>query len=311
MSLVEKTLQKLKAGEIDGSSPSASRQGVRVATQAVAEKLGSVRPEVRVTLTDPGEAPKRTIRIDEQALRASGILPPDTEARRSADEYRAIKRSIIETAFLSAGSSQESRLVAITSALPGDGKTHTSINLALSLALEKDHSVVLVDCDVAKPHVSRLLGVVDEPGLLDLLASPEMSLRSVLLPTDRPNLWVLPAGRHAEDATELIASHRMQELRAAIASMIPQAIVLLDAAPVLITSEAPVIVAGAGQILLVVKAGETQQAAVLDAVAKIGSSDRVKLILNQADVSRLSGYYDGRWYNHGGAYATEREPRRD
>jgi len=300
MSLVEKTLEKMKAA--GGDVLTKARPAARLPGP-----LAEVRPEVRVSLTDPvpGEAPKRTVHIDEQALMKEGVLPPEAEMRRVADEYRAIKRSIIDVAFQAEGAPPEARLVAITSALPGDGKTHTSINLALSLALEKDHSVVLVDADVAKPHVSRLLGVSDEPGLLDLLASPEMSLRSVLLPTDRPNLWVLPAGAPSEVATELLASARMHELRANITSMLPRSIILLDSSPVLVTSEAAVVVSGAGQILMVVKAGETQEAAVLDAIAKIGNSERLKLILNQAPVSRLSGYYDGRWYEYGAAYAKQ------
>jgi protein-tyrosine kinase len=301
VNLVEKTLEKMNAA--GGDVVAKARPATRLAGPLVAE----VRPDVRVTLADPlpGEAPKRTVHIDEQALMKQGVLAPEGEARRVADEYRAIKRSIIDTAFQPQSASHEARLVAITSALPGDGKTHTSINLALSLALEKDHSVVLVDADVAKPHVSRLLGVSDVPGLLDLLASPEISLRSVLLPTSRPNLWVLPAGAPSEVATELLASDRMQQLREDITAMLPRAIILLDSSPVLVTSEAPVVVSGAGQILLVVKAGETQEVAVLDAIAKIGHSDKLKLILNQAPVSRLSGYYDGRWYEYGAAYAKQ------
>jgi protein-tyrosine kinase len=292
MSIVEKALERLRS-ESDGHRPIAAVRAADIADPTV--------PNLR-----------RIVQIDEEQLRRSGILAPVDEAHRAADEYRAIKRRILDVAFgaQSAGT-RDRRLIAISSALPGDGKTHTSINLALSLALEKDHSAVLIDADVAKADTSKLLGVANEPGLLDLLASDQVTLRSVLLQTDRPNLWILPSGTRTEVATELLASQRMREVCAAIISLIPQAAVLLDAAPILVTSEAPVLVSVAGQIVLVVKAGETQQAAVLDAIQRIGNPGNIQLVLNQAEVSGLSTYYDGRWYRYGASHMGKAAGRGD
>ena len=89
--------------------------------------------------------------------------------------------------------------------MAGEGKTFSSINLALSMAREKDHSVLLVDADVAKPQTSEIFGATDEPGLLDLLEDSKMKPKSAILQTDVPGLTILPAGRSRESATELLA----------------------------------------------------------------------------------------------------------
>lgn len=317
MSFVEKALEKIKSAAADGMPSAHSRSAVRVSgslPDGATRMSARAEFELRPMGTDPSvaERPRRIVHISEADLRAAGILPPEADSRRSADEYRAIKRAVIDDVFAAQSTgTREAHLVAVSSALPGDGKTHTSVNLALSLAMEKDHAVVLVDADVAKPHVSRLLGVAEEPGLLDVLATREVSLRSVLLPTDRPNLWILPAGSRSEIASELLASQRMREVCASLVGLMPQAVILLDAPPLLVTSEAPVLVSVAGQIVLVVKAGVTPQAAVLDAIAKIGNRERLKLVLNQAEDSGLASYYDGRWHRYGSAYEKESAKPRD
>src|SRR5690606_20325175 len=102
--------------------------------------------------------------------------------------------------------------IMMASALPGDGKTFTSINLALSMSRERDSSVVLVDADVAKPHISRIFGVDKEPGLLDALTDKSDDLESLILPTDVGGLSILPAGGHRDNAAELFASAAMRQL---------------------------------------------------------------------------------------------------
>ena len=126
----------------------------------------------------------------------------------------------------------------MASAMPGEGKTFTSINLALSMALEKDLSVLLVDADVAKPHISRTFGVEQEPGLLDLLKDESSRVESVILPTDVPNLCILPAGKQSDTATELLASQRMQIVANHLEATDPNRIVLIDSPPLLLTSDA-------------------------------------------------------------------------
>lgn len=308
MSLVERALQKVQAANrareqqlarIPGPAP----ESVVVGRVVAHESAPSAADDDEWHWNRPAK-PSRIVRIDRDSLRAAGLVPPETQERELADQYRTIKRPLLRTASEPAQSGVPSpQLIMMSSALPGDGKTFSCINLALSIALEKDHLVLLVDGDVAKPHVSRVFGVDGEPGLLDVLADPAMNVESVILPTDIPRLSILPAGRRSDIATELLASARTQQVLDRLAALGRRGIVLLDSPPILLTSEARVLASLAGQIVLVVKAGHTPQHAVKDAVEIIGAGKNVRLVLNQADLTGPMGYYYGYRYGYNDAAA--------
>jgi exopolysaccharide/PEP-CTERM locus tyrosine autokinase len=242
--------------------------------------------------------PNRTVHIDRDALRHGELLPPVSQERQLAGEYRQIKRPLIANA-LGRGVPKipNGHRIMVASAMPGDGKTFTSINLSLSFALEKDLSVILVDADVAKAHLSRILGVENDPGLMDLLHDEHLDPESVILPTTVPGLSVLPAGKAVETATELLSSARMEQVAAQISARDPKRIVLFDSAPLLITSEAMALVSAVGQIVMVVRAGVTPQSAVLDAIELLGEGKSIGLVLNQTDEQVRPGYYY-QYYGH-------------
>jgi exopolysaccharide/PEP-CTERM locus tyrosine autokinase len=248
-----------------------------------------------------GQAAPVEINLD--ALRATGILPPVSEQRQLADQYRTIKRPLIKYAFDPAERDRPDaatrRSIIVTSALPGDGKTFTAINLALSLSREQDHSVLLVDADVAKRDVSTLFGISNRAGLLDVLADRARAIESVIAPTSVPGFSVLPAGRYSSAATELLASARMQDVMSSLTALDPQCLIVLDSPPILLTTEAPVLASQFGHVLVVVKACETPQRALLAALRIIGRAGHVSLVLNGADVAGPSGYRDGSRYGYG------------
>ena len=184
-------------------------------------------------------------------------------------------------------------LIMIASAVPGEGKTFTSINLALSMAVEKDISVLLVDADVAKPHISSVLGLQSEAGLLDALQDESLDVESLIVGTDVEGLCVLPAGRRTEMATELLASARMEEVMAQLARGDGTRIVLFDSPPLLLTSESRVLSMVVGQIVLVVRAGFTPQQAVLDAISHLPEGKYKGIVLNQCEIEQDSPYYYG------------------
>jgi exopolysaccharide/PEP-CTERM locus tyrosine autokinase len=299
VSLVERALQKIQA------SDRAKRAAAPAAPPVVVGEVVA-RSELR-----PAPAPKpappinpnRVVKVDRDALRASGLLPPVEQERMLADQYRAIKRPLIRAAFEQQQERAEGpppQLIMIASALPGDGKTFTGVNLAMSMARETDHSVVLVDGDVVKPHLSRLFGIDREPGLLDVLADETLDIRSVILPTDIPGLSLVPAGTASETATEMLASARMSHVMQQLVAWNPSGIVLFDSLPVLLTSEARVLSALMGQIVMVIKAGGTPQQAVADALEALGTDKKVWLVLNQAETSGPLGYYYGSQYGYRG-----------
>ena len=295
MSLVERAIKKLQDAK---QSPAATLPPSAYSRQVAAASLVAREPAAIPASADGLVALEklphsgRIAKIDKDALRSMELLPPVNVQRQIASQYQLIKRPLIAAAI---GKNEPAlpngRTIMLTSALPGEGKTFTSINLALSLALEKDVEVLLVDADVAKPHVSRIFGLEAEPGLLDLLADGNLQPESFIVDTDVPNLMLMSAGTHAADATELLASRRMDEVVAQLTAAEPRRIVLLDSPPLMLASEARALVAHAGQIVLVVRADSTSQQAVLDAIDAIGEGHPVSLILNQSSSPPSAGYY--------------------
>src|ERR1700722_3848844 len=223
MSLVEKSISKMRASGAAAAKFSDERS-------EVVGSIEEITAEIALLGGASGAAAVgRFVRIDRMRLRAAGFVPDENQERRFADQYRRIKRPILmQVQVLTAARAPGARFVLMASALPGDGKTFTSINLALSMARERDVSVLVMDADVAKPHISRIFGIDQEPGLLDTLADDNVDIESLVLPTDVPGLSVLPAGHRHEAATELLASARMDQVITRLAARDPRRIVLLD-----------------------------------------------------------------------------------
>ena len=241
----------------------------------------------------------KRVTVDRRRLREEGFLAPDEYERRMADEYRRIKRPIIAHAFgLNATTVESGNLVLVSSAISGEGKTHTCINLALSLATERDRTVLLVDGDVPKPHISRLFGIDQEPGLLDLLDDEPPPVEDVLVRTDIPRLSILPAGHWRDQATELLASERMRRLCKELATRYPDRIVLFDSPPLLAATEAQAIAAEVGQVALVIAENITARDDVRGALALIDQDKAVNAIINKSRVPAMSSYYGGYGYGY-------------
>jgi len=221
------------------------------------------------------------------------VIGPEDEERRIAEEYRLIKRPLLK-AIAREDAGKLGNVVVVTSAVPGEGKTFTSINLALSLALERDLQVVVIDGDVAKRDITHLFGLDEEPGLLDAAGATNIGLEQAIFRTDVASLYVMPAGNQHLEATEILASERTATLLAQL-SAAPRRIVLIDSPPLLATTEAGVLASLAGQVVLVVKASETPQNVVTSAIETIAEDKPVSLVLNQvlSVPERHYGYYYG------------------
>ncbi|HEV2702996.1 MAG TPA: hypothetical protein VGV09_15310 [Steroidobacteraceae bacterium] len=233
----------------------------------------------------------RRITLDRFQLRAAGYLPEIGQEPRFADYYREIKRPVIQRA-LAVGASANQRLILVTSPLPAEGKTFTSLNLALSIARERDVSVLLIDADFPKAHIGRALGVHDEPGLLDAVADPSVNVESLILSTDVKGLEILPGGGTSAHAAELVASARMGELTARLVGHNPRRLVLFDSAPLLVSSEARALIQLPGQIILVARSGLTPRRALQDAISQIDRKKLQGLVLNNV-YAKTHGYYYG------------------
>ena len=181
----------------------------------------------------------------------------------------------------------------VTSALPGEGKTFCAINLAISIALEMDRTVLLVDADVAKPSVPQALGLEADKGLMDVLLDRRVDLADVLWKTDIGRLTLLPVGTAHKHATELLASDAMRGLLHEMAERYHDRIIIFDSPPLLAASEAGVLASQMGQIVVVVESGKTSEAALKDALGRIDSSRVAGLLLNKGESPSLGYGYGG------------------
>lgn len=221
--------------------------------------------------------------INLEKLRQAGMITPDGERTQIAEAFRLIKRPLLANAFnQGAETTNNHNLIMVTSALDEEGKTFCAANLAMSIAMEMDHTVLLVDADVARPAILDYLGLEPGPGLLDVLLEDNLDLADVLIRTNVEKLAILPAGRKHRQATELLGSHAMSDLLKEIAHRYSDRIVIFDTPPLLLTSEAQVLASQMGQIVLVVEAETTPQKAVMEALRQIESCDTVNLIYNKA-----------------------------
>jgi exopolysaccharide/PEP-CTERM locus tyrosine autokinase len=238
-----------------------------------------------------GTQTDRHIALDLPKLRSMGFVTPDSGAAKIADEFRVIKRPIIRNALgLDGTRIKHANLVMVTSALPREGKTFTSVNLALSIAMEFNSTVLLVDGDVAHPTLPSLLGAPGSPGLLDLLTS-NVSVADALVKTNVDRLSLLPSGSRHARATELLASAQMGALLAELSERYRDRIIVFDSPPLLATTEARVMAMHMGQIVMVVAADQTTQHTVSQALATIESCEVVMMLLNKCSQTEVGSYY--------------------
>ncbi len=233
-------------------------------------------------------------------LHRMGVVAPDAEKSQIAEEFRIIKRPLIANAFgQGATRVKNGNMIMITSSLPGEGKSFCAINLAISMALEMDRTVLLVDADVAKPRVPEYLGIHADLGLLDVLQDKNLKLSDVMIKTDIAKLTILPAGRTYKRATELLASEAMTRLVEDIGNRYPDRIILFDSPPLLATSESSVLATHMGQIVMVVEAERTSQEAVREALSHLQSCEVVNMLLNKATPTPGADYYYGYYGSYG------------
>ncbi len=246
-------------------------------------------------------APSRTARspiavIDRSHLREAGLLVPGAPVDALAEEFRLIKRQLLLTArAVAATQGTRARAILVGSANANEGKTYCAINLALSIAAERDTEVILIDADVAKPGVLAALGLGDRSGLLDALADPNAAIEDYLVQTDVPHLTLLPAGSRSNQDTELLASQRTPELLGALLAGDPRRIVILDTPPALAASPAATLALNVGQVLLVVRADTTSDTDLRAAVSLLNGCEHIQLALNAVTLMpggrRFGSYY--------------------
>jgi receptor protein-tyrosine kinase len=300
-SLIEKAAQRLEqlrqAGADMPAVPDAAAAPASApettAPVAAAAKPAPVMKEAAKTVS-------KSVRLDLAGLTEAGFVTPNAPRAAIADQYRVIKRPLIANATGKGASVvQHGNRIMVTSAMPGEGKSFTAINLAMSIAMELDYTVLLVDADVSRPSIMKTLGLPPGPGLLDLLTNKQMEMSDTLLRTNIDKLSLLPSGTPHPRATELLASDAMTDLIEEMGHRYPDRIIIFDSPPLLLTTESRVLATHMGQIVVVVQAEKTLQSQVRHALTTIESCPIKLMVLNQVHGGDQDAYGYGYGYGHG------------
>ena len=287
-----KRLAELRRAGVEVGSPPASTEVVSPAssapTQSVAVEAGA------------GSATSRRIDLDMDRLAQHGVVTPKAGRSHLADELRVIKRPLLRNvAGKGVAPVKNGNLIMITSAVPGEGKSFSAANLAMSIAMELDHTVLLVDADVARPSLPALFDLPPSKGLLDVLVDPGTDLSQVMLRTNVDKLSILPSGSRHLHATELLASDAMAKLLEELATRYSDRVIIFDSPPLLVTTEARALASHMGQVVLVVRAERTTHSEVRHALSLLELAPVKMLMLNQATDSRANGHGYGYGYGYG------------
>ncbi|AKU23067.1 XrtA-associated tyrosine autokinase [Massilia sp. NR 4-1] len=311
MSIIEKAASRIEHRRSPAAQPTEAAAPVPPLNAAPsAPALEAVVPPAAVPAAAPvapsaapaGEAeaaPRRAreVELDLARMQQMGLVTAAGGRTSLVEDFRIIKRPLIKRALAPRVPGENpGNLIMITSSLPGEGKTFCAINLAMSIAMELDNTVLLVDADVARPSVLRTLGLPSQRGLMDVLLDEKMGLSEVMLRTNVNTLTLVPAGTPNPRATELLASQMMNNLVLEIANRYPDRIVIFDSPPLLLTSEAHVLAGHMGQIVLVVESEKTTQHAVKESLRQLEGCHNVNLVYNKSREFPGSETYD---YHYG------------
>lgn len=288
MSTIEKALDKLgqaAAAEPVPASPATESADTLVNAQAAQAAVAD------------NKTASQSINIDLDSLSKRNFVAKATERKLIYEEYRVIKRKLINNAFGPLSSSLKNpNLILVSSSRPGEGKTFTSVNLALSIALEQDKTVLLVDADVLRPNVSRTLEISVPRGLTDYLSSDSVDVTDIMYSTNVERLKLIAAGKPHHLSTELLASDKMAALVDEFASRYPDRIVIFDAPPLLGVNETSVLAGMCGQAVIVLEENKTKLNELEKAISMLPPDLATGFVINKAHYSRDKGYGYGYGY---------------
>lgn len=286
-SIIERAIGRLDTDV--GLTRPAARQDLPPRAQAEpaqAMPRGAIAPAAPATSALP-----TPVALAPDRLRARGLLAPGTERSKLAEQFRLVKRPLINRALGAPAARTGAKLIMVTSAMPQEGKTFTAFNLALSISSERDIQVVLIDGDPHRGQVLETLGLEPRLGLMDYLGGSVRHLSEVLLATERDNLWLLPSGGAHENSSELMSGPRMAQLIAELELAYRPRIVLFDTPPLLASTESAMLAQHVGQIVMVVEASRTTRPRLEEALRMVSACPEVNLLLNKAqDIYQYEQY---------------------
>ena len=291
MSIIEKALSKQNAVQQvhqQDVGPESAALPASVMQESIAEQYVAAEQKAHSNAN---------IQLDLAMLESNNFVSLSSERRLINEEYRVIKRKLINNAFGALSQTlKHPNLILVSSSRPGEGKTFSAINLALSIALEQDKTVLLVDSDVLRPSVSKTLKLQHHIGLTDYLLADDVKVSDIMLSTNVDRLKIITAGRPHHLSTELLASERMMQLVSEFATRYKDRIVIFDAPPLLGVNETAVMASMCGQAVIVVEENKTKLAEIEQAVSLLPTDIAVGFLINKAHRNQGKGYGYGYYY---------------
>lgn len=291
MSIIEKALNKHGVNRTEEKREAELKQNDAVSTKKNTHQPLENTGAVSSDTADYSE--KKFLELDLEFFKQSGMVTANKERTQVNEEYRAIKRKILSNAFGQlSGTLAKSNIIMVTSSKPGEGKTFTAVNLALSIALEQNKTVLLVDADVLRPNVMRTLGQHNQTGLIEYLLGEESSFSDILLHTNLDKLRILPAGRAHHLSNELLASQKMNDLMDELATRYNDRVIIVDTPPLLGINETALLANLAGQAVVVVEEGRTKIHDLKKAVEQLNPEMAIGYVVNKTkNEMNKAGYY--------------------
>ena len=280
MNSIERALQKQKASE-QNKAPPLQNPIFNEVTESESPVKNSLEQQAKLS---KGNNVASSIEIDFALLENKGFVSTNSQRQLINEEYRAIKRKLLDNAFGPLSKSlSNSNIIMVTSSRPGEGKTFTAINLALSIALEKDKTVLLVDADVLRPNVMKTLALKDEHGLMEYLLGETVNISEVMYKTNLDNLRIIPAGKSHHLSTELLASERMFLAVEEFANRYTDRVVIVDTPPLLGINETAILANLAGQAVVVTEESKTKLIDIEQAVKQLNPRMAIGFIMNKSE----------------------------
>jgi receptor protein-tyrosine kinase len=303
MNTIERALMKKKLGTEQQPLP---EEKTTVTNTEIQEKNSIERAEEKIaeketTFEKSADiSSDQFIEIDFEKLEHKGFVSTNAQRQLINEEYRAIKRKILDNAFGALSKSLDnSNIIMVTSSNPGEGKTFTAVNLALSIALEQDKTVLLVDADVLRPNVMRTLELENRQGLMEYLLGEKKDISEVMCKTNLNNLRIISAGKSHHLSTELLASEKMYEAVLEFANRYTDRVVIVDTPPLLGINETAILANLAGQAIVVTEEGKTKLGDIQKAVSQLNPEMAIGFVVNKAQ--KINGDEHGYGYYYAGA----------
>jgi protein-tyrosine kinase len=274
MSRIEKAIERA----------SQLRQGAIVKTESV------IRPVQRASMMHI--APSGTEMKDKVLADSPLLVTLNDPNSPIAEEYRKMKSILVK---MTSGEDFKNTLM-VTSSIPGEGKSLTALNFAISLAQEFDHTVLLIDADLRRPTIHTYLNIKKQKGLADCLMG-EADLSEAIIATGIGKLSIVTAGRIVSNPAELFSSNRMKDLLKEIKSRYHDRYIIFDTPPLLPFAETLSLAHLVDGVVFVVKEQSASQANVIDALDALKGCEVMGIVYNDTStVHKLERYYSYRSY---------------